>query len=53
MDEFSRWTADHQLILTYAFAGPEGMMMVADSLDDRNRAERLLRRIDRDAANEV
>ncbi|WP_034875635.1 hypothetical protein [Bifidobacterium moukalabense] len=53
MDEFSRWTADHQLILAYAFAGPEGMMMVADPLDDRNRAERLLRRIDRDAANEV
>ena len=53
MSDFQQWTIDHLLILVYAFAGPREMMIFAKNIDETNRAERLLRRIDKDAANEA
>lgn len=51
--DFRQWTTDHLLILVYAFAGPREMMVFAENIDEVNRAERLLRRIDKDTANEA
>lgn len=53
INDFRQWTTDHLLILAYAFAGPREMMVLAKSMDETSRAERLLRRIDKDAANEA
>ena len=53
MSDFQQWTIDHLLILVYAFAGPREMMIFAKNIDETNQAERLLRRIDKDAANEA
>lgn len=53
INDFRQWTADHLLILAYAFAGPREMMVLAESMDETSRAERLLRRIDKDASDEA